>query len=361
MLRRGREVYHSVRAAYSRRTALSREHRLQVPDLPDSTVPAIDGEPRARDTPRHRVAYRVSSSAPAEDVLAVVRFGTGVAGAASDPLCIQVGLQPLGQLELAEWWFANGPVTSGRAGAIRYACDSTTLFGVIELDERDFGGICAATELAYREIAAFQESSEFPCLLRMWNYIDRINESPGDQERYRQFCVGRARSWASLPAALYPAASGIGRQLPTHQLQIYWLASRLPGRAVENPRQVSAYRYPPEHGPASPSFARASMASDGTLFVSGTASIVGHASLHHGDPLAQTDETLRNVRALIADRTVPTTLKVYVREPAQMQIIARRLRELAPRSEIFFLAGDICRKELLLEIECVAAPSSAAT
>lgn len=311
----------------------------------------------------NRVAYRRPAE-PAPPALAVVRFGTEPGPRPDVPLCIDVGLRPLGEeAGIAEVWLADGPVTTARVGSIRYAADRRALFGLIELDEREYGSLSAAAEAAYREIAAFQENSAFPALLRMWNYMDAINVVSGELERYRQFCVGRARGLGTTPTERYPAATGIGRQHTTHKLQIYWVASRTSGRAIENPRQVSAYHYPHEHGPVSPSFSRALIASDGTMFVSGTASIVGHVSLHRGDALAQLQETLRNVTALTSDQARSITdaraaenclLKVYVRNAAHLRQIQDALRAQVPKCPTLFLAGDICREELLLEIEVVS-------
>jgi chorismate lyase/3-hydroxybenzoate synthase len=237
------------------------------------------------------------------------------------------------------------------------------LFAAIDIDEREQGGICAAAEVAYAEMQRFQQQSAFPQLLRMWNYMDAINEGTGDLERYRQFCVGRTRGLGDMRIEHYPAATAIGFQRSTHHLLVYWLASRTPGKNIENPRQVSAYRYPRAHGPTSPTFARATLSIDGTLLVSGTASIVGHVSQHDGNPLAQLEETLRNLSILDvgardeSGAAIPTQanalLKVYVREAAHMEAIALRLRDLFPRSNVVFLAADICRSELLLEIECL--------
>lgn len=314
-----------------------------------------------------RVEYRTlgkDAKLPA-GLLAAVRFGHD-AGTSAEPstLCIDVALEPMTQPAQAELWWANGPVEQGRFGMVRYARDDHHLFAIVDIDEREHGGIRTAAEMAYAEMRRFQEQSPFPHLLRIWNYLDAINEGAGDLERYRQFCVGRTRGLGDVGIEDYPAATAIGCQHSTHHLQVYWLAGRTPGQPIENPRQVSAYRYPRTHGPTSPTFARATLATDGTLLISGTASIVGHVSQHGGDPLAQLDETLRNLATLkgLADaaRANPRTqqpantlLKVYVRDQADLAEIAVKLQQHLPHSEAIFLAADICRRELLLEIECV--------
>jgi len=360
-----------------------------------------------------RVEYRtLDPLAPLPtDVLAAIHFGPRQPPAASrgrsPALEIDVGLLPLQQPAPTELWFSRGPVRSGRAGSVRYACDDHFMFAVIEEPESAHSGICAASEAVYAALRRFQERSPFPHLLRIWNYLDGINEGTGDMERYRQFCVGRARglSLEETSAAAgengaslrhYPAATGIGHQRRTHHVQVFWLAARHPGIAIENPRQVSAYRYPRIHGPVSPHFSRATLAADGTLLVSGTASIVGHASRHHDDALAQTEEILRNLTELraqanawaneradepakesaneagvgsvhaaadpdapvragpepeYASRSSQDLMKVYLRDPALLTPVATHLRRSWPGHQILFLAGDICRRELLLEIE----------
>lgn len=321
-------------------------------------------EPPTNDPVAVRVGYEPSpaKSLAAGSLLAAIEFGSASRRELSAGLSIAVELEPLNGAPCTELWFAQGEVRTGHRGIVRYAHDDHFLFAAVEVDERQHGDVRSATETVYAAIRAFQNDSEFSYLLRMWNFLDAVNEGEGDLERYRQFCVGRAQGLADASAERYPAATAIGRHRRTHQLQVFWLAGRAKGVAVENPRQVSAYRYPRAHGPVSPSFSRATVTADGTLLISGTASIVGHVSQHPGDPLAQLEETLRNLDALIeragqhrrpgAERG-PMLLKVYVRDPAHVDAIAARLRAAFPDDEIIFLAADICRRELLLEIECV--------
>lgn len=289
----------------------------------------------------------------AHDVLAAVRFDASfdpATAVAAETLTVDVRLERLRGPAL-ELWLADGTVRRGCSGNVRFASDDHHLFAVIETDEREHGGIAAAAEFAYAGIRRFQDECGFPYLLRMWNYFDAINEGGGDEERYRRFVVGRARGLNGAAHEPYPAATAIGRQQSTHRLQVYWLAGRKPGSPIENPRQVSAYRYPREHGPVSPGFARATLAADGTLLISGTASIVGHESRHVGNAREQLEEIARNFAAL-TDRE-RRLLKVYVRDPALAEGIEARVREMYPGSEVIVLAGDVCRRELEVEVEAV--------
>ncbi len=307
-----------------------------------------------------KLAYRAAgaSSVVAPNTMALVRFGPQSQPAPAGVLSIDVDLAPLVPAP-DEVWSSDETVTTGRDGEIRFAHDSHSLFGVIEVKEADFADVRQVAAHAYASIQTFQRKAG-STLLRMWNFLDAVNEGADDLERYRQFCVGRAEALGDARGD-YPAATAIGRQHASGTLQVFWIGAKQPGRALENPRQVSAYRYPRTHGPASPSFSRATLAVDGTLLISGTASIVGHTSQHHDNAIAQLNETLLNLDALIehahvqrgsADAAAPL-LKVYIRNPNDIEMIRARLYERFAPERIIFLTADICRRELLLEIECL--------
>ncbi|HET6395879.1 MAG TPA: pteridine-dependent deoxygenase [Pseudoxanthomonas sp.] len=325
-----------------------------------------------------QLAYAAADTLPRqlEDprVLAVVGFGAG-APRVDDPRWLRVPLQPLpGQAPLIEVWRGGGPVASGRDGDVAWADDGRLLFGALEVDE-DGADIEAAAGRAYARMQAFLAARGAPRLLRVWNYLDAITEGEGDAERYRRFCVGRAAGMGRVEAATLPAATAIGRRDGVRRLQVYWLAARAAGTPVENPRQVSAYRYPRQYGPQPPSFARAMLPPDGTampLLLSGTAAIVGHASQHLDSVQAQVDETLANLDSLIAAarRRAPalppslgpgSLLKVYVRDREDAAAVAARLdAHLGPSVPRLLLHAQVCRRELRVEIDGAHGPAPAA-
>ena len=303
--------------------------------------------------------------------LAVFGFGSD-APACDDPRYLRVPLQPLGTAPF-EQWRTDGPVSYGRDGDIRWASDGQLTFGVVEIDEApgdhpDHSDICAAAERAYAEMVRFTRGSRTPHLLRIWNYLDAITQGEGDAERYRHFCVGRARGFGDFDIGELPAATAVGRCDGQRTLQVYWLSAARRGTPVENPRQVSAYKYPRQYGPQSPSFARAMLPPPGSampLLLSGTASVVGHASQHTGELLKQITETFANFDALLAEArrhqpSLPagfgsgTRLKVYVRDaedlPAVAQALNDRFGASVPR---VVLHAVICRRELAVEIDGV--------
>jgi len=303
-----------------------------------------------------------------DDVLAAVVFG-GKTPCPDDPRCLRIDLEPVAGAGLSEVWRGVGPARIGTTGPIRHVDDGHCLAGWIELEERRFGGLVEASEAAYRGLLRFHAQSPFRHVWRIWNFITAINEGEGDEERYKLFCLGRARAFAATHATSpdigYPAASAVGKPRGARTLQVCWLAGRRPGETLENPRQVSAYDYPRKYGPAAPSFSRAMLTPDPMLLISGTASIVGHASVHVGDATAQLQETLANLEGLLrqarvrarfgAARLGPESLvKVYLRNGTDAAAIESRLRErLGHEVPFLILAADICRSELLLEIEVV--------
>lgn len=235
------------------------------------------------------------------------------------------------------------------------------LFGTLELDEGD--DLATATEHAYSLMLAQTHRLGFTHFLRIWNYFGAINEGGGDDERYRQFVSGRARVIDQPPAEGYAAATAIGLPSPPDQVHIHWLAAKQPGIAIENPRQIPAFDYPRDYGPVAPGFSRAMLVSGDTplLLISGTASIVGHASQHDGT-IAQLDEILMNLDALVtaagaraharADLGRDGLLRVYLRDPADAGIVRAHLqRALGAHACFMLLHGDVCRDDLRIEIE----------
>jgi len=275
---------------------------------------------------------------------------------------------------MADVWHASEHIESGTTGAVRWRCDGHWMLGAIDLDEASEGaGLAEPAHRAYRDL--FRSLAHTGCthLLRVWNYLPRINADGGGLERYRQFNLGRQQAFVEAGQAAFegaPAACALG----IHQgaLGIRFLAGRVAPLPVENPRQVSAYHYPPAYGPRSPTFSRAALAEIGggdvALFISGTASIVGHETVHRGDVRAQTEETLRNLEAVIAAANERSSARfgleridavVYVRHTADTPTVRQVLEQkLDAHSHMLrhaiCLEADICRQELLVEIEAHA-------
>ncbi len=297
-----------------------------------------------------------------DGLLAAVSFGREHA-IGDDPRALCIGMPPLDGSAPVECWRTDGAVECGRHGDIAYAGDGRVFFGHLLLDEGRGGGLEAIGHHGYRLILDWLEAFGGLHLLRIWNYVHDINRLQDGLERYRAFCVGRARALADREFAerSLPAATGIGAAAPG--LMISFIAASTPGMQIENPRQVSAFHYPRRYGPRSPSFSRALLhrpddKGENLLFVSGTASIVGHETLHAESPEDQCAETFRNLDAVIeaaGGRHRFQALRVYIRHQEQTEaILACCRRHFGDAIPIIPLASAICRRELLVEIEGIA-------
>ena len=295
-------------------------------------------------------------------MIAVIGFGSTAPAHRDDPRYLRLPLEPAEGCSPFEVWRTRGPIHSAQAGEIRWSSNGDYAFGVLEVDEAGHGGIVAAADHAYRALGAWVATAPTPHILRIWNYLDAINDGDGDAERYREFCRGRADGMRKAFAQGFPAATAIGVRDGRRLLRLYWIGARQRGTALENPRQISAWRYPRQYGPSAPTFARAMHAPTASpqLYVSGTAAIVGHVSHHPGDFAAQLKETLANFATLLQAAGLPAhqhygagcTLKIYVRRPQDaVRVRAMLAGCLPPGTAYLSLQGDICRRELLIEID----------
>ncbi len=327
------------------------------------------------------VAALMRQPAPWKDsVLGALCFS---ASAVESPMLADLGIPcisvPMPQLDstntACEVWRGSGVLKQGQCGDILYRHDDELLFGAITLPETLFEAgddrtpLQQATESAYRQVFALLDAKHFPYLFRVWNYIADINVHSFGLERYQQFNRGRQDAFIAHGrdvAGNAPAACALG--YVEGPLTIAFLAGVAVPMSLENPRQISACQYPPQYGPRSPTFSRATLArmgQDEVLFISGTASIVGHATLHADDVVAQTRETLANIEAVLTEANRHATqpgfdlaglsYKVYVRHPADLELIRAELaRCVGGALKAVFLQADVCREDLLLEIEATA-------
>jgi len=231
---------------------------------------------------------------------------------------------------------------------------------------------------AYEQVRQALCESPHQHIVRMWNHIPGIHDplNPG-QDRYMLFNAGRfaaMRMWFGAAEEIrrcVPAASGVGHD--GDDLVIHALAMATPGVAVENPDQVPAYHYSPRYGPVPPCFARATrvMSPMSTLFISGTAAITGEESRFGADLEKQFELTLRNLSIVIAkarddDHQIESPprpspletlqhIRIYVPPGVDQQAVDRLARSAFVEStSIEWVSAELCRSDLLVEIEGVA-------
>lgn len=257
----------------------------------------------------------------------------------------------------------------------------------LAMDAESFERACAE---AYRALGRRVASSVHPYAVRWWNFIPAILEPLGALDhRYMVFNAGRFQALADAGACggrngaegaesdwgRLATASGVGHA--GADFVLHCLSSRSPGHQIDNPRQIPAWRYSLRYGPKPPCFARATrVARSGRpwLLVGGTASVRGEDSFHRDDLQGQLDETLRNLAALVAAAEAPSgapdapppdeerallgryrELRVYhTRRDQGPQLEAELRRRLGPGVRLEMFPAELCRPELLVEIEGLA-------
>jgi enamine deaminase RidA (YjgF/YER057c/UK114 family) len=222
-------------------------------------------------------------------------------------------------------------------------------------------------------------------ILRIWHYLGGIVEDQGPVQRYKEMNRARAEVYQhvdfladSLPDGhhrpAYPSSTGIGtagRSVCLSAVAMVGDANDLVAVPLENPRQTSAFSYAATYSPKSPKFSRGLALCHGaetTLFISGTASITHSETQHPGDVAAQTHETLENISALISEDNLSrhdlpgrgtaldglAVARVYVKRPqdyAQVRAVCEARLGTVPAT---YVVADICRPDLLVEIEGIA-------
>ncbi|MFN7940376.1 MAG: hypothetical protein U0X73_02160 [Thermoanaerobaculia bacterium] len=311
-----------------------------------------------------RAAHRAAELG--ERLLLRVDYGGKVEPRSPEGVRVAIPNRVLGAGPLSEIWHSRRAARSFDADPFRWSENGQVLLGCSRRAEH--GDLTEATRLHFAGLLDLIARRGYPHLLRVWNYLPAINRGDGDDERYRRFNVGRAAAFAAsadpAPELEYPASSAVGSP-GSHSLTVF-LASARPATHLENPRQVSAFRYPETYGPRPPSFSRATLAAPrpgAAFFLSGTASIVGHATVHAGSIDRQLGETLRNIDAILEQ--IPRApgeprlrladldlVKVYLRDADHFEAVRSKLGPaLAPGSRAIYLEADVCRRDLLVEIE----------
>ncbi|MEY4385565.1 MAG: hypothetical protein RLY20_848, partial [Verrucomicrobiota bacterium] len=223
-------------------------------------------------------------------------------------------------------------------------------------------------------------------VVRTWWYLGEITGPEGVHQRYQEMNRARSDGFDGLQfgsghlcvprhRAAFPASTGIGMQ-PGAGLSLATLAlqtartdvSLLP---LENPLQTPAYDYAACYSPKSPKFSRAMALVTPdyvTNWVSGTASIVHSEVVYPNSVIAQTEQALDNIAELISPENygnhgVSNTgatladlakIRVYLKRESDFaacrSVVQRRLGNIPA----IYVVADVCRPELLVEIEGVA-------
>lgn len=198
--------------------------------------------------------------------------------------------------------------------------------------------------------------STFRHVLRTWCYLKDIDRD------YDLFNASRNRMFKSEHVHRLPASTGIGAGLdPQDSLCGFDLYALLnPAGATIEVMHAATLNEAPEYGSAFSRGMKLGLPDKTILFVSGTASVdEAGATVHVGDSRRQIERMLLNVYELLAPQGATYADVVqgitYLKSAADLglfqEIAAERGLGQIPNS---IVVADVCRPELLCEIELIA-------
>jgi enamine deaminase RidA (YjgF/YER057c/UK114 family) len=232
-----------------------------------------------------------------------------------------------------------------------------------------------------------KESLSFSDIVRQWNYVEQIlsiHDSNGEHIQNYQVLNDVRSAFYSKAEFIngYPAATGIGMNAGGLVLEIYAVKpdDSIPIVPLKNPKQVDAYKYSEivlvgdaiekQQHKTTPKFERAKFISINgadTVYISGTASIQNEKTVGENNTKLQTEITIENMEALISNQNLANAgirsfseklrysfIRVYIKEASDFKVVSDICERNFKNVPIHYLIADVCRKQLLLEIEGVA-------
>ncbi|MEG1585571.1 MAG: hypothetical protein RR346_01710 [Bacteroidales bacterium] len=238
----------------------------------------------------------------------------------------------------------------------------------------------------FEEIEAILSTENFNIrdIVRQWNYIENITGFKDGIQNYQALNDARSVFYGNTEWSEggYPAATGIGMEYGGIIVELIAIQAKNNYTniyPIDNPRQIAAHSYSQDvllgkedrilKEKSTPKFERAKAVSTPTgytCFISGTAAIRGELSLEEMDGAQQTELTIENIEHLISINNIRKTgmpatnhgkldtIRVYIKDPKDYPEIHRKVESYWPSVPALYVKADICRTELLVEIEGIA-------
>ena len=212
-------------------------------------------------------------------------------------------------------------------------------------------------------------------IVRQWNYIGNIVSYKDGKQNYQEFNDARSHYYAQGKWNNgYPAATGIGS---TDGIIVGGIAFKKTDAKgvypIDNPLQIAAHVYSKsvlidndENAVKStPKFERAKLiesAGGAYCFVSGTAAIRGEESVDPSSAKLQTEKTIENIEYLVSKENLvrfgckPYELKyaflhIFIKHAEDYEAVRAVVEAAYPQVPALYSVADVCRSELLVEIE----------
>lgn len=224
------------------------------------------------------------------------------------------------------------------------------------------------------------EKFEIHNIIRQWNYIGRIVDFENGNQHYQLFNNARSKFYNNSTFTNgYPAATGISMSINCLFVSVIAVKPNSNSKIlpIDNSLQIPAYKYSEsvlvdgktDHLKTTPKFERAKLlasANDCIIFVSGTAAIRNESSLDADDVVQQTIDTIANINYLISQdnlakngwsvpsKSILSSIRVYLKNKNDFETVQSEVINAWPNIHSIYLEAEVCRPELLVEIEGVA-------
>ena len=266
-------------------------------------------------------------------------------------------------------------VSSGENAAALFSnADTEILVGNVQADQNK--SCKTNSEEAFESLVSIFNISNFPIksIVRQWNYLEDILGFDGEEQRYQEFNNVRSGIYGTeFETAGYPAATGIGMNRGGVIIEFVAVkSSEAKTKPVDNPAQIAAHVYSEEVLvgeecvlKTTPKFERAryfAYQNKKMIFISGTASITGEKTVGIDDPVEQTEVTIQNIKRLYSEPILEGLsnskisaryghARVYVKYRKDFGAIKKVFEAHYGKLPVVYIIADICRDDLLVEIE----------
>lgn len=217
-------------------------------------------------------------------------------------------------------------------------------------------------------------------VVRQWNYVGNILEINEGYQNYQVFNEVRSdyyRKYRTLKN--FPSATGVGMKYGGAILDFFALKPDESTRILplNNPLQANAYEYnqevlkglfdPNKKAKNPPEFERALIIEYNlysSLYVSGTASIIGQDTVGVGNIKKQAIITIENIKTLTDPERISLItgknanysarfllLRVYIKKQDYFRTVKEMTEKYFPGVPVVYIEADICRDDLLTETE----------
>jgi enamine deaminase RidA (YjgF/YER057c/UK114 family) len=211
-------------------------------------------------------------------------------------------------------------------------------------------------------------------IVRQWNYIGNITSLREGRQNYQEFNDARSEFYQKGKwTEGYPAATGIGASCDGIIVGCIAYKSVNAIYPINNPLQIAAHKYSKnvlvdnnvDAIKSTPKFERAKLIEIGNqacCFVSGTAAIRGEKSMDADSARSQTIHTIENIEYLVSKENLVKygckpydlhylNLRVYIKNAYDYEDVRSVVEERCPDIPTIYTIADVCRHELLVEIE----------